>query len=84
VIRQKSLILGLGLLASLPAGAAGDPFSEHEAMLCAVGSAFECDPEGGCQASTPDAVNFARWWSSWWNLRPRLSCKAWMRISPGA
>jgi hypothetical protein len=60
VIRQKSLILGLGLLASLPAGAAGDPFSEHEAMLCAVGSAFECDPEGGCQASTPDAVNFAR------------------------
>jgi hypothetical protein len=57
---RKSLILGLGLCAALPAWGAADPFSEHEVILCAVASASECDPEGGCRPSTPDAINFAR------------------------
>jgi hypothetical protein len=60
VTRLKHLALAIGLTLALPAAAAEDPFSSHDALLCAVSSASECAPDGGCEATTPDEINFAR------------------------
>jgi len=62
VTRLKTLALAitLPLTGALPAAAANDPFSNHDALLCAVSSASQCEPDGGCEATTPNEINFAR------------------------